>query len=216
MNAENLERRSITALPDYYWNNYEYEDREVYLVPLYDAVGKSLEVRGADTPSRNALAVVQALGLEVQEYDGALWVSSDTADLVAGRIFWWEVTSYSALKDHGLESLFPLDFRAKPTEDNARLIKEIGDELDPETGFIGRLRCERFFDSEKAERYLSNLSKLDPSDPISRELAQLIWSLPVLLQWQREWEEPGSERYQQIDEALTRTVNALIELIGFP
>lgn len=109
MNTQNLDRRNISDLPESFWTDYEFENRVPYEVPLYDAVGELLRIRGADTPQSSALAVAEALHLETEENDGIVWASSDVAHLVADRIFGWEVASYSLLKDHGLENLFPLD-----------------------------------------------------------------------------------------------------------
>lgn len=72
------------------------------------------------------------------------------------------------------------------------LVEKLGDEYEIETGFIGRLRDERVFDEEKANRYLSNLSSIKVGHSISLDLAKLIWNLPIMLQWQLERADPNS------------------------
>lgn len=96
------------------------------------------------------------------------------------------------------------------------VIEDLSNEFEPEEGFIGRLRNERVFDLEKANRYLLNLSYLEVQDSISLELAKLIWSLPVVLQWQFERAESGSELQKQLKYVLDQTVNIFGDLIGYP
>jgi len=78
------------------------------------------------------------------------------------------------------------------------------------------LRDELIFDEEKAERYLVTLASLEVRESISIELAKLIWNLPVVLQYQLERAESGSDLHEQIEGVLNSTVNILIDLIGAP
>lgn len=95
-------------------------------------------------------------------------------------------------------------------------VEKLADEYEIGTGFIGRLRDERVFDEEKANRYLSNLSSIEVDDSISLDLAKLIWNLPIMLQWELERSEPNSLLYNQIEDVLNKTVNILEEIIGVP
>ena len=67
---------------------------------------------------------------------------------------------------------------------NNEMIAKIGDEYDTSGGFLWKLRCGTY-DPDGAARLLECLNKLDLSEAlIDRELVKMIWSIPILIQWQ--------------------------------
>lgn len=62
---------------------------------------------------------------------------------------------------------------------------ELDLEFEPEYGFFDTVRNDGIFDEAKAERYFAVLSKVSlTADTIEIKLARLLWSLPILLQFQ--------------------------------
>lgn len=98
-------------------------------------------------------------------------------------------------------------------------IDDLNMEFEPDYGFFDFLRDKQVFHQDKAERFLKSLdSIIIEGDSIDLELVKLIWSLPILLQWQADRAERhnNTELSSQISEVLYKTFEILEEKIGLP
>jgi hypothetical protein len=98
--------------------------------------------------------------------------------------------------------------------DLGELIERIELEYDRSEGFLGRLRSGTF-DPAGAQRLLGLLGSLDLADgPVDRRLVQLLWYMPIFMQWQK-------DRLSEADatatkETLNEVMSILENVIGVP
>ena len=86
-------------------------------------------------------------------------------------------------------------------------------------GFFDQIRNEFTFDEQKAERYLAALESIEIApDGVDVNLVKLIWSLPLLLEWQAARAERNDfiELSKKIEAVANKTFNILEAKIGLP
>lgn len=91
-------------------------------------------------------------------------------------------------------------------------------EFEPNYGFFNAIRNESVVDHQKVERYLKLLDSLEINELVERRLVRLLWSLPILLQWQVDRCERNGfkELAREIDGVLNKTFEILEEKMGLP
>lgn len=97
-----------------------------------------------------------------------------------------------------------------------QLIDKIDQEYDRTTGFLGLLR-QGTFDSQSSERLLDLLSSLELGNgPVDRRLVQLLWYMPIFLQWQIERFDASGRDAAPVRTVMNKVVSRLEVVIGVP
>jgi hypothetical protein len=97
------------------------------------------------------------------------------------------------------------------------LINRLDDEWDQDDGFLGRLRA-GLFDREGYERFLGLLQSIETKgDVFDRRLVELLWFVPLFMEWQTERLEGRSgmppEEFRSYKNAV---LNTLFKVLGVP
>lgn len=96
------------------------------------------------------------------------------------------------------------------------LVEKLDLEYDRSEGFLGLLRT-GVFDPQGASRLLGLLSSLELGDgPVDRRLVQLLWYMPIFLQWQRERFELSGGDVEAVESTLNEVVLILEGVLGVP
>lgn len=96
------------------------------------------------------------------------------------------------------------------------LIEKLDMEYDRSEGFLGLLRTGRF-DPQGASRLLGLLSSLELGDgPVDRRLVQLLWYMPIFLQWQKERFALSGGDVEAVESTLNEVVSILENALGVP
>lgn len=96
------------------------------------------------------------------------------------------------------------------------LIDKLDQEYDREVGFLGQLRM-GLFDEVGEKRLLDLLASLDlGSGPIDRRLVQLLWFMPIFIQWQKERFELNGGDVKRVEGTLNSVVSILEDVVGVP
>lgn len=96
------------------------------------------------------------------------------------------------------------------------LIKRLDLEYDRSDGFLGLLRTGEF-DPRGAARLLELLRSLELGDgPVDRRLVQLLWYLPIFLQWQKERFALRGADTEPIEATMNEVVSILEDVLGSP
>ena len=96
------------------------------------------------------------------------------------------------------------------------LIAKLDLEYDRSKGFLGLLRTGTF-DPQGASRLLGILSSLDLGDgPVDRRLVQLLWYMPIFLQWQRDRFALSGGDVAEVESTLNEVVSILEDVLGVP
>ena len=93
---------------------------------------------------------------------------------------------------------------------DAELIQALEAEFDRSNGFIGQLK-DLTFDREAHERFFALLESIDlgHSESLNRRVVELLWMLPLILQWRIEhFREEGLD-VSSWDDAVDRAIAAL-------
>lgn len=97
-----------------------------------------------------------------------------------------------------------------------RLIDKIDQEYDRESGFLGQLRM-GVFDEVGERRLLGLLASMDlGTGPIERRLVQLLWFMPIFIQWQKERFELNGGDAKRVEGTLNSVVSILEDVLGVP
>ena len=96
------------------------------------------------------------------------------------------------------------------------LIAKIDREYDRSEGFLGLLRA-GVFDPEGASRLIDLLSSIDVGDgPIEKRLVQLLWYMPIFLQWQKERFVVHERDPEDVVSVMNEVVSTLERVLGVP
>lgn len=96
------------------------------------------------------------------------------------------------------------------------LVDRLTAEFDQPSGFLWLLRT-GVFDPEGAARLLAHLAEIsDDENPIDRRLVQVLWFMPVFLQWQKERFEGADRGAADVETTLNSVVTLLEQKIGVP
>ncbi len=96
------------------------------------------------------------------------------------------------------------------------LVEKLDLEYDRSEGFLGLLRT-GVFDPQGASRLLGLLSSLELGDgPVDRRLVQLLWYMPIFLQWQKERFEFSGGDVEAVESTLSEVVSILEGVLGVP
>ena len=96
------------------------------------------------------------------------------------------------------------------------LIDKLDQEYDREVGFLGQLRM-GLFDEAGEKRLLDLLASMDLGNgPVDRRLVQLLWFMPIFIQWQKERFELHGGDAKRVEETLNSVVSILEDVVGVP
>lgn len=100
------------------------------------------------------------------------------------------------------------------------LVEKLDLEYDRAGGFLGLLRT-GVFDPQGASRLLGLLSSLElelelGDGPVDRRLVQLLWYMPIFLQWQKERFELAGGDVEAVESTLNEVLSILEGVLGVP